>query len=104
MNKALKNFWNYYIKGHYHCDTCPFCWGGEYLVGCDDYDDAGCYIKGDIADCSCRLIPPIRFLIGWGRRKKTTYLQNHEYDDIDVWYMEKERKQEIFAKFLKKIH
>lgn len=35
---------DYYIKGEYHCDKCPFCWGGEYMPGCDDYDDAGCYI------------------------------------------------------------
>ena len=32
---------DYYIKGEYHCDKCPFCWGGEYMPGCDDYDDAG---------------------------------------------------------------
>lgn len=79
----LKNFWKFYVKGEYHCDSCPFCWGGGYLPGCDDYDDCGCYIKGDIADKSCRLIPPIRFLLGWGKRKKARYYENHRYDDYE---------------------
>ena len=75
MNK-FKRFWNYYIKGEYHCDTCPFCWEER---GYEDAD-AGCYIKGELQD-TCRLIPPFRFLIGWGRRRKVRYIRNHEYDD-----------------------
>lgn len=25
----------WYIKGEYHCDKCPFCWGGQYNAGGD---------------------------------------------------------------------
>ena len=74
----------WYIKGEYHCDKCPFCFGGEYLPGCNDYEDAGCYIFGDLRD-TCRLIPPIRFVLGWGKRKKSEYLRAHEYDDFGEW-------------------
>ncbi len=93
--ERIKRLWDLYIKGKYHCDTCPFCWGGEYLPGCDEYDDCGCYIFDDLRD-SCRLPPPIRFLLGWGRRKKAEYHYNHQYDDIGEWY-EKRIDQE--AKF-----
>ena len=87
---------DWYIKGEYHCDKCPFCWGGEYLPGCDDYDDAGCYIFGDLRD-TCRLIPPIRFILGWGKRKKSEYLRAHEYDDFEEWYVDKEKKETAFG-------
>ena len=92
MNKAKSKSIDWYIKGKYHCDKCPFCWGGEYLPGCDDYDDCGCYIFGDLRD-SCRLIPPIRFILGWGKRKKMQYIKDHEYDDYGEW-VEKRMKQE----------
>lgn len=98
MSKC-KRFWKYYIKGDYHCDTCPFCWGGEYLPGCDDYDDAGCYIKGELRD-TCRLLPPFRFLLGWGRRKKALYYLNHQYDDMDEWYCEEYRKDRAVMEIL----
>lgn len=87
--RKQSTFWKYYIKGDYHCDTCPFCWGGEYMPGCDDYADCGCYIRGDIRD-TCRIIPPIRFIIGWGKRKKAQYYENHHYDDYDDYIEEKE--------------
>lgn len=25
----IQRFVDYYIKGKYHCESCPFCWGGE---------------------------------------------------------------------------
>ena len=65
----------WYIRGEYHCDKCPFCFGGEYLPGCDDYEDAGCYIFGDLRD-TCRLIPPIRFILGWGKPFTRTFDRN----------------------------
>jgi hypothetical protein len=89
------NWWGKYIKGDYHCDTCPFCWGGEYLDGCDDYDDCGCYIKGELPH-SCRLIPPIRFLIGWGKRKKSQYYENHRYDGVEDWYKQRQHEEHMF--------
>lgn len=100
MTTALQRFLDYYIKGHYHCEGCPFCWGGEYLPGCDEYADCGCYIKGDIQD-TCRLLPPVRFLLGWGKRKKAQYHQNHEYDDFGKWYEEKLEKEERLDRALR---
>lgn len=92
----------WYIKGEYHCDKCPFCCGGEYLPGCDDYEDAGCYIFGDLRD-TCRLIPPIRFILGWGKRKKMQYLENHRYDDYGEWVDKKIANEEAFRKAFQKV-
>ena len=76
MGKAIKKFIDRYILGEYHCDTCPYGWEDWYYEGdCD----CGCYIFGDIRD-SCRLIPPLRALIGWPRRKKSRYYASHQYD------------------------
>lgn len=91
----LKCFMKHYIKGYYHCDTCPFCWEER---GLEDAD-AGCYIKGELQD-TCRLLPPFRFLIGWGRRKKALYYINHEYDDIERWYCEEECKDQAVMEIL----
>ncbi|MBQ6053006.1 MAG: hypothetical protein IJL30_06975 [Clostridia bacterium] len=90
-----ERFWKYYIKGEYHCDTCPFGWEER---GLEDAD-AGCYIKGEIQD-TCRLLPPFRFLIGWGRRKKALYYLNHQYDDMDEWYCEQYRKDQAVMEIL----
>lgn len=90
-----KRFWKYYIKGEYHCDTCPFSWEER---GLEDAD-AGCYIKGEIQD-TCRLLPPFRFLLGWGRRKKALYYLNHQYDDMDEWYCEQCRKDQAVMEIL----
>lgn len=102
MKKKRKAI-DWYIKGEYHCDKCPFCFGGEYMPGCDDYDDAGCYIFGDLRD-SCRLIPPLRFILGWGKRKKAQYIYDHQYDDCEESYMEWESRnkkiKEAITKFL----
>lgn len=93
--KRKSNAFAWYIKGEYHCDKCPFCWSGQYSPGCDDYDDCGCYIFGELRD-SCRIIPPLRFIIGWGKRKKAQYFQNHEYDDLDEWMAAEEKKENLF--------
>lgn len=87
----------WYIRGEYHCDKCPFCFGGEYLPGCDDYEDAGCYIFGDLRD-TCRLIPPIRFILGWGKRKKMQYIENHQYDGVCEYMEERFDKEQKFRK------
>lgn len=96
----IQRFLDYYIKGKYHCESCPFCWGGEYLLGCDDYADCGCYIKGDIRD-TCRLLPPFRFILGWGKRKKAQYCQNHEYDDYLDWHMARIDRQDKLEQALR---
>lgn len=97
--KQKNTFWNYYIKGEYHCDTCPFCFGGDFLPGCDDYEDAGCYIRKELHD-SCRLIPPIRFLIGWLPRKRCRYYEAHKYDDAGDWYEEQYEQEQQLEKAL----
>lgn len=79
-----------YIYGEYHCDKCPMCWSdwSSYLGD----GDAGCYIYGDLRD-SCRLLPPFRFLRGWGKKRKALYTENHMYDDCmyddcEKWFEE----------------
>ena len=96
--KKLKKFWNWYIRGSYHCDKCPYCWS-DYSPVCGD-GDCGCYIKGDIQD-TCRLLPPFRFLIGWPRKRKAEYFAAHEWDDYSNWVDQLEGKQEIFETALR---
>lgn len=91
------SFYRYYIRGDYHCDSCPFSWEER---GLEDAD-AGCYIKGDLMD-TCRLLPPLRFLIGWGKRKKAIYCREHEYDDFGEWYEEKLRKEQEMGELLER--
>lgn len=73
--------------------SCPFCWDdySEYLGD----GDCGCYIFGDLKD-TCRLIPPIRFILGWGKRKKMQYLEEHRYDDYGEWVEEEYKQREAF--------
>jgi len=94
MSKC-KRFWKYYIKGEYHCDTCPFSWEER---GMEDAD-AGCYIRGELWD-TCRLLPPLRFLVGWGRRKKTLYYKYHEYDGFAEFVEELDRQDREVEKAL----
>lgn len=99
MGKKLRKFVDWYVLGKYHCDKCPYCWGGGYNAGCDDYDDCGCYIKGDIQD-TCRLLPPIRFLLGHFNKKKAEYYFNHEYDNYGEFAKRQEMEQDEFNRLL----
>ncbi len=87
----IKKAFNWYVKGYYHCDKCPYCWVHQGYEDCD----AGCYIFGELRD-TCRLIPPIRALIGWPKRKKAMYWYTHEYDGFGEWYEREEKKREKF--------
>jgi hypothetical protein len=103
--KKIKQFWNWYIKGEYHCDKCPLCWGGDYLPGCEDYDDCGCYLKGGVLDelpDSCRLLPPIRFLLGYFPKRKAEYYEAHQHDGGETWTMNDQGKKEEFNRLLKR--
>jgi len=82
MKKKLRKLIDWYIKGEYHCDKCKYCWS-EYSY--DGDGDCGCYIFGDIRD-TCRLLPPLRWLIGWPRRRKALYWEVHQYDGCDEWF------------------
>lgn len=89
----VKRFWKWYIQGEYHCDQCPYCWddASPAMEDCD----CGCYIFGDLRD-SCRLLPPFRFLLGWGRKRKAEYSAAHEWDDYASWMQEIEGKEAAF--------
>lgn len=95
INK-IRRAWKWYIKGYYHCDHCPYCWA-EYSYEGDG--DCGCYIRGDLWD-TCRLIPPIRFLLGWPRKKQTLYREAHAYDDMGEWYEQQDERQRAYSKSL----
>ena len=84
---------DWYIKGEYHCDKCPFGWDtySEYLGD----GDCGCYIFGDIRD-TCRLIPPIRFILGWFKRKRAEYYEAHAYDNYLEWSKERDERTKRF--------
>lgn len=87
----VKVFFDRYIKGCYHCDTCPMCWSDwSYEGDCD----AGCYIFGDDLRDTCRLIPPLRWLIGWPKKKYQQYWNAHQYDDCGE-YFEKVVEQDL---------
>lgn len=72
----LKNFIDWYIKGEYHCDKCPYCWS-DYSSYWGD-GDCGCYLKGDIRD-TCRYIrnPISRMIVN-----KRMCKEEHCYDDL----------------------
>lgn len=82
LKKKWKVFCDRYIRGFYHCDTCPMCWS-KYSYEGDG--DAGCYLFGELRD-SCRLLPPIRHLIGWPRKCKAQYWELHQYDDCGEYW------------------
>ena len=86
-----RRIYRWYIRGDYHCDMCPYCWS-EWSYEGDG--DAGCYIKGELADHSCRLLPPLRFLIGWPRKRKAEYWESHQYDGLPAWMENLDKKEE----------
>lgn len=71
----LKNCIDWYIKGKYHCDKCPYCWS---TYSYDGDEDCGCYLKGDIHD-TCRYIrnPISRMIVN-----KRMCKEEHYYDDL----------------------
>lgn len=66
------------------CSKCKYCWEVKTSYEYDEYD-CGCYIKGqDFDEKPCRLVKPIRFILGEtiGRlsSRKANYYMSHEYD------------------------
>lgn len=90
FKKKIQRFWKWYVLGYYHCDHCPYSWNDA----CPSREDCdcGCVIFGDIRD-TCRLIPPFRFLFGWGKKKRFQYAQAHEYDDLAEWVQKHEQAE-----------
>ena len=96
--KKLRRAYKWYIKGDYHCDHCPYCWSDwNYYEG---DGDCGCYIRGDLWD-TCRLIPPIRFLIGWPRMKRAQYWEGHQYDGYGEFYEQYEKELDAYSESVK---
>ena len=91
-HNAFWRFWHYYILGEYHCDTCPYSWEERSYDGdCD----AGCFLKGEIADESCRYIRnPISAL----KVRKEKNLYNSRYDDWCEYEDELEKKYRVEEK------
>lgn len=96
MKAKLKRAVNWYVHGYYHCDKCPYCWS-EYSYEGDG--DAGCYIFGDLRD-TCRLIPPIRTIIGWPKKKKAEYYYVHEFDGFAEWNEQEEKRRDKFSELV----
>lgn len=94
----MKKFFKNYIRGDYHCDTCPYCWEERGYEDCD----AGCYIFGDLRD-TCRLLPPFRHIIGYFRKKKALYYYAHEYDGFGEWYEQEEKKMKKYNELVGKL-
>lgn len=88
MPEHLKNFIDWYIKGYYHCDHCPYSWEER---GLED-GDAGCYIKGEICD-TCRLIQPFKGIIGRMRKNRYEYWESKRYEGYGEWYEEEEKSR-----------
>lgn len=91
--KNIKNkvgqFYDWYIKGEYHCDHCPYSWE-EWSYEGDG--DCGCYIKGEIQE-TCRLMPPFKNIIGNIRKKKSDYSLNHSWDGFAEFCREQDQKE-----------
>lgn len=95
FKKKILRLWKWYVQGYYHCHRCPYAWN-DACPGCEDYD-CGCVIFGDTRD-TCRLLPPIRFLLGWGKKKRFQYTHAHEYDDLVIQYELKEKHEAAMTK------
>ena len=93
IRSKVGQFYNWYIKGEYHCDHCPYCWE-EWSYEGDG--DCGCYIKGDIQD-TCRLLPPFKNIIGTIRKKKADYYLAHSWDGFGE-FCQKQNEKEMFLR------
>lgn len=101
FKKKLPNWVRWYILKDYHCDKCPMCWS-DYSEYTGD-GDCGCHIFGDIREDGCRLIPPIRTLIGWPKKKRAEYAYSHQYDDMADWYETYYQREEAFRSCIKQL-
>lgn len=98
IKKKIHTFIDRYIKGKYHCDSCPYGWECKTSYEYDEWD-AGCYIKGELDD-GCRLLPPFRFLIGSIKKKKAQYYENHEHDEMGEFFEQQQIKDAEFEQLL----
>lgn len=94
----IKRLWRWYIKGEDHCEHCPQAWEDcSYEGECNDY---GCYARGECRS-TCRLIPPVRSIIGWKHRRYMEYWENRRYDGMGDVYQEMWDQRKILTEELK---
>lgn len=98
----FRRIWNYYIKGEYHCDKCKYCRGGEYLMGCDDYDDAYCSCRKDheLQD-TCRRIPN---LIANLKANKFDYESSCQWDCWLDYGLDYENGERVAKEFIEEVN
>ena len=91
-----------WINNGSDCEKCKWCWDSCTSNENGTEWDCGCYIKGDaFGDTPCRLINPLKFVIGTLRRKKEAYYFAHEYDGFGEWYEEDQAKTKVMKEALK---
>lgn len=98
----LKNWWNWYVLGKYHCDVCNYGWDecGYYA---EDYD-CGCWLRkdGQIVDETCRRSCPLISWIFLPRIRKRQYQSCHNWDGLCEWYDQKEHQEAVMYDILNK--
>lgn len=91
-----------WIKNGSDCEKCKWCWESCTSNENGTEWDCGCYIKGsDYDEKPCRLINPLKFIIGWKRKKKNDYYFSHEYDDFGEWFEKDQEKLNAMKEALK---
>lgn len=61
FRKKIKNIWEWYVLGYYHCDKCPYSWEDMDYYG--ECNDCGCYRFGELRDTCRHIRNPISQLI-----------------------------------------
>lgn len=96
--EKAKHFWHWYIKGEDHCEYCPQAWEDSSYEG--ECNACGCYARGECRS-TCRLIPPVRSILGWKRRRYMEYWESRRYDGIGETYQEMWDQRKILTEELK---
>lgn len=92
-----------WIKKGNDCSKCNYCWEEISNTDCGTEYDGGCYIKGCCYDDQpCYLLTPIKFILGFFKKKKSEYFLNHEYDNFGDWWTKKENNQDKFKQLMNK--
>lgn len=83
-----------WIKHGSDCEKCKWMWETCYSNEDGTEYDCGCWIKGvNYDDTYCRLVNPVKFIVGCCCKKKTEYWEEHQYDECLEWY-EKDQKND----------
>ncbi len=84
------------------CEHCPYGWCKRTSYEYDEWD-GGCYIKGDDwQDEPCRLLPPYKNIIGFFKKRKAMYFENHYYDNYPEYCQHSESLDEKLKELIDK--